>query len=129
MRLAFALAGALLISGCVTGSSIDREVAAARRKAQPSAAEVADCKAQGGSIQGVGMFGMPSCVIPYADGGKVCSDDTDCQGRCIVELGHPGEPDLKPGDALTGQCQKDTALFGCYAEIVGGKVEHSICVD
>jgi hypothetical protein len=115
-----------VLSGC---SSLDREVDAARSRAAPTAAERAQCEAGGGSIRGVGMFGLPSCVTPYADAGKVCRDKSDCRGRCIVELGHPGEPDLKPGDALTGQCQKDTALFGCYAEIVDGKVRHTICVD
>jgi hypothetical protein len=131
--LAVILAFALL-NGCTSApTSVFDAAASAEADAytprKVGEAERAACSGRGGSIRGVGMFGTPSCVIPYADAAKACRDKSDCQGRCIMELGHPGEPDLKPGDDLTGQCQKDTALFGCYAEIVDGKVRHTICVD
>jgi hypothetical protein len=79
------------------------------------------------------MFGTPSCVIPYSDVGKHCSGKADCQGLCINEEGSDaawvaGEYP-KPGDVLSGTCQANDALFGCYAEIEGGTVREAICVD
>ena len=32
------------------------------------------CRAEGGLIRGVGMFGTPACVKPFPDADKSCSD-------------------------------------------------------
>ena len=122
MRL-FPLATLLLaipISGCAPDLSL-------RHKAV-SAAERADCMAKGGRIEGVGMFGTPSCVIPYADAGKVCSNDRDCQGRCLFDLDGSG-PTPKVGDPLGGACEATNSTFGCFTEVDEGKAKVSICVD
>jgi hypothetical protein len=66
-------------------------------------------------MQPVGRLQRPTCVVPYADAGKTCSDKADCQGACIAE------GNLEAQGATTGQCQKTNVQFGCYAKIVGGK--------
>jgi putative hemolysin len=102
-------------------------LAACAPAAQPSApaAQSADatCAAHGGSMQPVGRLQRPTCVVPYADAGKTCSDKADCQGSCIAES------NLEAQGAVSGQCQKTNVQFGCYAKIVGGKATGAICVD
>ena len=83
----------------------------------------ASCSARGGSMQPVGRMQRQTCVVPYADAGKVCSDNADCLGACIAE------GNLEAQGATTGQCQKSNVQFGCYAKIVGGKATAAICID
>ena len=83
----------------------------------------ASCAARGGTMQPVGRMQRPTCVVPYADAGKTCSDKADCQGACIAE------GNLEAQGATTGQCQKANVQFGCYAKIVNGKATGAICVD
>ena len=91
---------------------------------QPAAQSAdASCAARGGSMQPVGRLQRPTCVVPYADAGKTCSDKADCQGGCIAE------GNLEAQDATTGQCQKTNVQFGCYAKVVNGKATGAICVD
>lgn len=94
-------------------------------QAPAPAAQSADasCAQRGGSMQPVGRMQRPTCVVPYADAGKTCSDKADCQGACIAE------GNLEAQGATTGQCQKTNVQFGCYAKIVGGKATGAICVD
>ena len=83
----------------------------------------ASCAARGGTMQPVGRQQRPTCVVPYADAGKTCSDKADGPGACIA-VGN-----LAALGATTGQCQKTNVQFGCYAKIVGGKATAAICVD
>jgi hypothetical protein len=90
----------------------------------PNAAE---CTAKAAFLDHRGMFGKVMCVTPFPDAGKACSDKSNCSGRCIIayeKLGGIADP-----SHATGQCQADDAQFGCYSEIVGGKVTQPICVD
>ncbi|MGR4865218.1 hypothetical protein [Caulobacter sp. LARHSG274] len=90
----------------------------------PSAqSEAATCATRGGTLQPVGRLQRPTCVVPFADAGKTCSDKADCQGACIAE------GNLQAQGATTGQCQKTNVQFGCYARIVDGKATAAICVD
>lgn len=83
----------------------------------------ASCAARGGSMQPVGRMQRQTCVVPYADAGKACSDKADCQGSCIAD----GNAESQA--ATAGQCQKTNVQFGCYAKIVAGKSTGTICVD
>jgi len=83
----------------------------------------ASCAARGGSMQPVGRLQRPTCVVPYADAGKTCSDKADCQGACIAE------GNLEAQGATTGLCQKTNVQFGCFAKIVNGKATAAICID
>lgn len=86
-----------------------------------SAAEV--CIAKGGSFGPAGLLGADRCTLPYSDAGTVCSDSSQCEGRCYA-----GDFDAA-GYAGKGQCQADDNPFGCNSEIVDGIVQPGLCVD
>ncbi len=45
-----------------------------------------ECETKGGSYI-IGGHGIYRCYgIPTADGGKTCSDGSDCEGECVAEL-------------------------------------------
>lgn len=82
------------------------------------------CSQENGKIEGVGMFGTPSCVHYYSDAGKYCIDKNDCQGYCM------GGEYLNIGEASTGTCQKsEQDQFGCFTIINNGKVSNAMCQD
>ena len=82
------------------------------------------CRAEGGVVRGVGMFGTPACVKPFPDAGKICSDKSECQGLCKA-------PESSVvGSHSTGTCQKDTHdFYGCYNEVKQGAVVAGMCFD
>jgi len=112
--LALTAVAALLLSAC----------APTAQPAAPSADNLAaQCSAKGGSIQPVGKAQIPTCVTPYADAGKACTDKSQCEGNCILE------GNIEATGDVTGQCQKTNRQFGCYAKVVNGKSTGAICVD
>lgn len=115
--LAFTAVAALLLAACApTGTP-----SAAN---PPSAETLANaCSAKGGTIQPVGKAQIPTCVVPYADAGKACTDKSQCEGHCVLE------GNLEPQGEVTGACQKTNRQFGCYARVVNGKATAAICVD
>jgi hypothetical protein len=84
----------------------------------------AACEGAGGEVRQVGMLGMWRCVKPYADAGKPCRGDADCEGKCLAaaDVG-TGAGDIK------GECQADDSPFGCFTEVEDGKVASAVCVD
>lgn len=86
--------------------------------------DIEACEASGGKVEGIGMFGMPACVIYYTDGGCRCTDNSQCQGECFVpntfEIGTP----------LNGNCQSsEQDSFGCISTIEDGVVNDAFCLD
>jgi hypothetical protein len=90
------------------------------------------------------------CARATSDGGKVCSDDTECEWTCDVDLTQedqdwlsieecsPGEepqgdpPSCRPaGSCLerTGRCSPYRTLCGCWWWIEQGEVCDFICAD
>ncbi len=59
------------------------------------------------------MFGMPACVRPYQDGGKRCTDGSECEGDCIQE-----EPWVSAGTKTTGVCEVTDEPCGCRSLVV-----------
>ena len=111
------LAAALLVLTLVA-------CAPAQPAATPSAQTAeASCAARGGHIQPVGRMGLPTCVVPYADAGKACTDKAQCLGACILE------GNLEATANVVGACQKTNVQFGCFAKVVNGKAQNAICVD
>ena len=122
-RTAFALLAAALgleVSGC------QQDLKMSNNGGVPSL-DLRACATAGGTIQSRGKASQPTCVLPYTDAGKSCSGKKDCQGRCLANEGPGGLPKL--GEATAGHCQPDNKLFGCYAEVEGGKAKAAICVD
>jgi hypothetical protein len=66
------------------------------------------------------------CVVRNSDAGKICTDSSQCIGRCLVE--HEGRP-LKRWAPATGACEADNTDGACYAEVVRGRLTGEICVD
>jgi hypothetical protein len=103
-------------------------IANAPAPATPSApGDVAadDCAERGGRMQPVGRMQSLQCVIPYADGGRACSDGAQCaSGRCIDEA-----PEASAGDKVGGVCQRTNFQFHCFATVSGGRRQATICVD
>lgn len=76
----------------------------------------AECDAQGGYLQRIGMLAEIACVTPLKDGGKACQTSADCEGACMVEEG--------------GRfCQKSAPLLGCYSYVEDDGRVQEICVD
>ena len=86
--------------------------------------DVEDCEARGGSVQGVCMFGTPACVIPFSDGGKPCTDSSECEGQCWNE-----DVGLAKGDEAPGYCTSNAQECKCGVEIRGGRVDGRVCED
>lgn len=83
------------------------------------------CAAKGGEVRQEGMLGTWRCTVPYGDAGKSCRDKSDCEGKCLL----PPESEAVTGEEATGACQATDSPFGCYAEIVDGKIAAALCVD
>ena len=92
--------------------------------ASHSKVDASHCKARGGTVQGVGMFATPACVVPYADSGRECEDRAECQGMCKAA------PDAAIGSMASGTCQANTHdIYGCYNEVRAGVVVAGMCFD
>jgi len=85
------------------------------------------CAEFGGNYTQAGLLGYYSCFVDYADGGKTCSDLSDCEGRCMATNASGFDPDASGGQ--TGKCQLTDSPFGCYSEIIEGVVQPGLCVD
>ena len=139
MRLAgFPLFAPLALAGCVVPlpeageqgdpvsepTTVSQDMAALPGEVMPADDRRA-CEKQGGTVEKRGMARAELCVTPYADVGKVCTDGDQCEGRCIAE-GRVGSP---PGEPVTGICQRDDRLFGCFGIVEDGTIEAGLCAD
>jgi hypothetical protein len=94
----------------------------------------ATCEAQGGDPLG-GFRNQTGCNIPYSDGGTICSDSSECQGRSIFEdqienfVTGKAVKDFKPGEPVTGVCAPWRTMFGCFTYMRKGKVIPGPCID
>ncbi|CCF69586.1 hypothetical protein CAI18_22780 [Xanthomonas citri pv. punicae] len=115
---------ALLLTAC-SNSPATRQAAAANAPQPPHtvSADAAQCTAKGGQLRPVGRMQIPRCIVPYADAGKTCTDDSDCSGDCLATSIVP------TGAAATGTCQRDSDRFGCRQTVVGGKGQAALCID
>ena len=127
-------AGLMALAACVApeesqnaaGEQPEKTLEEAREEALAKI-DVAACEAGGGVVRPEGMMGMPRCVTPYGDAGAVCSDASDCEGRCMGD-DRVTDYDAPPGEAK-GICEANDSPFGCYATIVGGTPDAMLCVD
>lgn len=89
-------------------------------------ADAGACAARGGTLRAVGRMQSMQCIIAYADAGKRCTDNDQCQGDCRVE-GNTGIAEGRPVTA--GVCQVDSNRFGCFTTVKNGRAEATLCVD
>ena len=113
----FALAAIFVLAGCTPAEP---------RRSTLVVPPLDQCAAAGGTIRVVGYASTRMCVIRNKDAGKVCTDSSQCIGRCLVE----GEDrPLKRFAPATGTCEPDNTDGACYAEVVRGRLTGEICVD
>lgn len=86
----------------------------------------ADCMARGGRMQPLGRMQSMQCVVPYADGGRRCTDSDQCSGQCRIanEAARSAA-----GARVIGRCQTDSDPFGCHTTVENGRAQVTICVD
>lgn len=94
-----------------------------------------------GRLIKVGMAQCHHCVIEFSDGGKECTDGSQCMGACVLAYYEVEEKYGKKFDEffdkqqnmyhdLTGYCAKNNEpLFGCNAVINNGSTKGVICRD
>lgn len=123
----------LLIAALVLASCAEPEikadgpiVASETGGPQPKPDTAEACTKKGGTYRRVCLMGSWSCVMPYADAGKSCTDKKQCQGQCRYE----GEGEMPPaGTAVTGVCQRTSDPCGCFGIVADGKLQSMLCVD
>ena len=118
-----ALAGTFMVAACTPSTTPDTPAETTGPKLFLSQGERQACEAGGGSVDKRGRMQAEICVHPFADAGEGCTDSSTCDGKCIITGNNDGQANV------TGSCQADDRLFGCYAEVKNGKAVHSICVD
>ena len=84
------------------------------------------CESVGGRVERAGRLGAEHCIQDLPDAGKVCSDESDCIGRCVIE-----DSDDEParGTTSNGVCEATDDQFGCTTLVNGGVIEGTLCVD
>ena len=85
-------------------------------------AEKAECTAKGGLVERGGKAQIEACRTRFADAGKACTDNGQCQGGCNANLIKPGDPHP------VGQCNTYSGRFGCQSYLAKGVVQE-ICID
>ncbi|APP77828.1 hypothetical protein BJD12_12375 [Xanthomonas vesicatoria ATCC 35937] len=115
---------ALLLTACsATPPAKSGAAASSPPAADAASTDAASCTAKGGQLRPVGRMQIPRCIVPYADAGKTCTDNSDCSGDCLATSIVP------TGTATTGTCQRDSDRFGCRQVVVGGKGQAALCID
>ncbi|MEA9753008.1 hypothetical protein VDG03_18735 [Xanthomonas campestris pv. raphani] len=122
-RWMYATLSALLLAACSNTPTTQPSQAAGVTPAPSTSADAAACTAKGGQMRPVGRMQTPRCVVPYADAGKTCTDNSDCSGDCLATSIVP------TGTATSGTCQRDSDRFGCRQEVVGGMGQAALCID
>ncbi len=88
--------------------------------------ERALCEGVGGQVERAGRLGAERCIQDLPDAGEVCTDESECLGRCIIE----DTDDMPPrGTESKGTCEATDDQFGCTTLVNGGKIEGTICID
>lgn len=88
------------------------------------------CKEADGELVGNGPSDTWRCNLPTSDAGKECSNQSDCEGSCIVDLEDNSRVTDKHEIIYTkGQCTSWMITLGCNAYVEEGKVSNISCFD
>ena len=83
------------------------------------------CEKLGGKIDRGNPGHKPLCSFPTSDGGKECTDSSQCESRrCYA----PFPRDLNVSQNITGICGSWTLDFGCMDVVTNGKIDPT-CFD
>jgi hypothetical protein len=90
------------------------------------------CESQGGRFGYIGLYPVEECNLPTSDGGRECTDDSQCESTCLADLTEDQYDKLRNNEVLTGvkgTCSGYRRVVGCRPVIENGIVESEICVD
>ena len=90
------------------------------------------CESLGGNWGPIGLFPEEVCVLPTSDGGKICTDSSECEAKCAASLTEEQYNSLMTAYTLiqtTGFCTAWKTSVGCNAYVVNGTVSQVLCVD
>lgn len=123
--------GALMVVGCTTPEAPTKPTPAAMPEmTNPKEFNDADrdaCAAEGGNYEMAGRLGWMRCTQSFEDAGKVCTDSSDCMGKCLTDKEIEFDEETGP-KATTGTCAANDNPFGCYTMVNDG-IPSTICVD
>ncbi|MFA6098731.1 MAG: hypothetical protein WCV50_03070 [Patescibacteria group bacterium] len=87
------------------------------------------CLSRGGKWGPIGMGQTKRCNLPTADGGKTCTDGSQC-GAGICKLGAIDDSQLNKNIPLSGTCPAWSINVGCLGQLVEeGKAVTGPCFD
>ncbi|MDE2265793.1 MAG: hypothetical protein KGL29_07835 [Alphaproteobacteria bacterium] len=82
------------------------------------------CAAQNGDYGYWGLSWQPMCNIRFDDGGKTCTDKSDCEGRCLLVGDMP-----RHNRNVSGQCEPHHISYGCSVPIAHGVAGKAECLE
>ena len=118
MRI-FLLFVALILASCAPSGPTD--AGSTKPPLNPTQA----CEANGGTYRQVCLMGDWTCVMPYKDAGKRCTDNDQCDGKQCRYLA--SNPPPQDGTAV-GECRRNSDPCGCFTMLVKG-IPQGLCVD
>ncbi len=115
------LLGALVAGCAATDYAQLHSIPHATKPAIPKTKQ--GCESVGGHWSQQGLGGGPLvCDVQARDALKICTDDTQCEGECLVEKSIPD------GQTAIGSCAPFLVTYGCHKFIQKGLVR-STCTD
>jgi len=108
-RLAWCLASIVLLSTAGCASQVT-ELPLTKPRIPDTETE---CLGLGGNWTRLGL--QMRCDVKTADGGKACTDSSECQGACLAA------EDTQAGRAAIGKCSPYRANFGGVTFVERGK--------
>ena len=84
------------------------------------------CTQRGGQFEPVCMRGTFQCIMPYSDGGKPCTDSSQCEADCILYGMYRKEA---PSQPVIGECRSTNYPCGCFAIVKDGQLALDVCID
>ncbi len=101
--------------------SEEEEAKAATLAREKEAREKAECIASGGGWEHVivSIFEYNTCIYSTHDGGKSCSDSSECEGDCIIMDGDCDYGSSQSLKNVTGNCTHSKpylSTFTCFVE-------------
>lgn len=84
---------------------------------------ISACEEAGGEWKKVGIAPNEMCVLRTKDGGRQCTDNSECEAGCRAP------ENAKAGERAVGICIYDNSKVGCSSWLQKGIVSPMLCVD
>ncbi|MFZ9396204.1 MAG: hypothetical protein ACO25F_09120 [Erythrobacter sp.] len=91
-----------------------------------TAEEKRACRAEGGKPFTLGPAHGQYCQRRYADGGRACTDSSQCEGKCEAKSMRTDEAENDP--PVVGMCQRVYPKQGCTIEVIDGRTPGMACI-